>query len=453
MLLTLLAVVLLLAINGFFVAAEFALVKASGVRMQQLAAGNSGPAQLAVRIQGNLESYLAACQLGITMASLGLGWVGEPAVAALLEPLFAMMGLPDALLHTVAFLTGFLLFSSLHIVVGEQVPKTLAIRRAEPVSLWVAYPLHVSYLLVWPLNWLLNASSRSILAWLNIAETTHADVFNEAELKSLVSSSQEQGAIEDNKADMLHKILEFDQHPVARVMIPRAAVEMLDLAREPAANERIIAATGHSRFPLFDSRREDPLLGIVLAKKLYLAVLEGDADVWSHLEDFCVAPLVVPENQLVGALFEQMRGDRVHMAVVVDEYGEFAGIATLEDLLEEIVGEIEDEQDDTRNDVGPADIRRLGDGLWQIDGMTSLLDLNRELPFPLPTREDVNTLGGLLSAGLQRLPSAGDTLHVDPYQLTVKDMAGRRVGRVEVRQLSPADPADKAPVAHSVVGA
>lgn len=158
------AIVLLLAANGFFVAAEFALVKARSFRIESAAAAGSSAAQLTLRIQGNLEAYLAACQLGITMASLGLGWVGEPAVAALLEPLFHSMGMPEQVLHTAAFVTGFLIFSSLHIVIGEQVPKTFAIRQAEPVSIWVAYPLHFSYILVWPLNYLLNKASGSILS-------------------------------------------------------------------------------------------------------------------------------------------------------------------------------------------------------------------------------------------------------------------------------------------------
>ncbi|MBT8129656.1 MAG: DUF21 domain-containing protein, partial [Gammaproteobacteria bacterium] len=171
-------IIILLAANGFFVAAEFALVKARGFRIEALAAEGSAAARLTVRIQTNLEAYLAACQLGITMASLGLGWVGEPAVAALLEPLFHSLGMPDRILHTTAFIAGFLMFSSLHIVVGEQVPKTLAIRKAEPVSLWVAYPLHFSYLAVFPLNWMLNKASSMILGLLNVQEATHADVLS-----------------------------------------------------------------------------------------------------------------------------------------------------------------------------------------------------------------------------------------------------------------------------------
>ena len=205
-------------------------------------------ARLTLRIQANLESYLAACQLGITMASLGLGWVGEPAVAALLEPLFSMWGVPETVLHTAAFVIGFLIFSSLHIVIGEQVPKTFAIRRAEPVAVRCAYPLHATYLLVYPLNWLLNASSRSILSLFKVEEVSHADVLSNEELQGMVQTSGEHGEIEHNKADMLHNLFEFDQRNVGRVMIPRSSLNVLDVSTPPERNLAILRDSGHSRF-------------------------------------------------------------------------------------------------------------------------------------------------------------------------------------------------------------
>ncbi len=243
----LLAVVLLLVANAFFVAAEFALVKARGFRIESLASEGSAAARLTVRMQNDLDAYLAACQLGITMASLGLGWVGEPAVAALLEPLFHSLGMPEAMLHTSAFIVGFLIFSSLHIVIGEQVPKTFAIRRPEPVALWVAYPLRFSYLAVWPLNWLLNRASRGILRLFGVEEAGHGEVLSGDELQGLVATSKVHGEIWHDKAE----------------------------------------------------------------------------------------------------LFELMRVKRAQMALIIDEYGELAGAITLEDLLEEIVGEIHDETDES----------------------------------------------------------------------------------------------------------
>ena len=191
--LSLLAILLLLIANAFFVAAEFALVKAKGVRIDQLAEQGSSSARLNQRIRGDLEAYLAACQLGITMASLGLGWVGEPAVAGLLQPVFVSMGIEGDALHTVSFLLGFLIFSSLHIVVGEQVPKTFAIRQPEPVSLFIAYPLRGFYLFAFPLNWLLNRASGGILRAFGVEEATHGDVMTSDELKDLIGVSEEHG--------------------------------------------------------------------------------------------------------------------------------------------------------------------------------------------------------------------------------------------------------------------
>ena len=196
-------VVLLLAANAFFVAAEFALVKARGFRIDALVSEGRSGATMARKIQQDLEAYLAACQLGITMASLGLGWVGEPAVASILHPVFEFLQTPESMIHTTSFLVGFVIFSSLHIVVGEQVPKTFAIRQSEPVSLWVAYPLRAFYLLVYPLNWALNRASGGILALFNVEEATHADVFTDEELRGLILVSKEHGVIKGKKAEML----------------------------------------------------------------------------------------------------------------------------------------------------------------------------------------------------------------------------------------------------------
>lgn len=427
--LTFLSVVALLAINAFFVAAEFALVKARGVRIQQMASEGSRSARLTARIHGNLEPYLAACQLGITMASLGLGWVGEPAVAALLEPAFRLMGMSDAVLHTVAFFTGFLLFSSLHIVIGEQVPKTWAIRRAEHVSLLVAYPLRMAFLLAWPLNWALNLCSRKILHWLNVEEASHQEVFNDTELKDLVSTSHEHGVMESSKAAMLHNLLDFDQRNVAKIMIPRRAVAVLDLAADEVTNREVIAKSCHSRFPLIDTRQDGSLIGLVLAKELYLGALAGNDDIYNRLQDFARRPKVVPESQLIANLFDEMRSERVHLAGVVDEYGSFVGIVTMEDLLEEIVGEIEDEQDEMR---GEPWVEAGSSGTWQVNGMTSLLDLEREIGFPLTNAPDINTIGGIVLNELQRFPEPGDQVTIHGFRITVLNLTGRRIAKVEI---------------------
>ena len=438
----LIAVVLLLAANGFFVAAEFSLVKARNFRLEGLAEGGSASARLTLRIQANLESYLAACQLGITMASLGLGWVGEPAAAALLEPLFTKMGIPEPVLHTVAFVTGFLVFSSLHIVIGEQVPKTFAIRRAEPVAVWCAYPLHLTYLLVYPLNWLLNVSSRSILSLFNVEEVSHADVLSGKELQGLVQTSHEHGEIEVNKANMLHNLFEFDQRNVGRVMIPRSSMEVLDVSAPPENNLAIIRDSGHSRFPVIDADGDEEVLGIVLAKDLHTAVLSGETEPWRNLRTYCRDPLMVPESQKVSQLFESMRRHRAHMAFVIDEYGALAGMVTLEDLLEEIVGEIHDETD-VENKTGM--LHEIDAHSWRADGLLTLADIERAIGLKVPADLDANTLSGLLMQRLSRMPKAGDMAVEGEFRLTVESLIDNRVGQLLIERLTQDSAEDTSP--------
>ena len=436
----LVAVVLLLAANGFFVAAEFSLVKARGFRLEGVAQGGSASARMTLRIQASLESYLAACQLGITMASLGLGWVGEPAVAALLEPLFSWAGVPEQFLHTAAFLTGFLIFSSLHIVIGEQVPKTLAIRRAEPVAVWCAYPLHAAYMLVYPLNWLLNVSSRRILSLFNVEEVSHADVLSGEELKGLVATSREHGEIGRDKADMLQNMFEFDQRNVGRVMIPRNATNVLDVAAPPEDNLVVIRDSGHSRFPVIDTSGVEQVLGIVLAKDMHTAVLNGEHEPWRNLQAFCREPLMVPESQKVSQLFESMRQHRAHMALVIDEYGSLAGIVTLEDLLEEIVGEIRDETDVEDSSIT---LSKLEDNRWRAHGLLSLTDMERSIGLAVPDELGANTLSGLFMQRLWRMPGVGDTILEGNFRLTIESMEDNRVGLVLIESCA-ADGAETA---------
>jgi len=432
----LVAVVVLLAINGFFVAAEFALVKAKGFRIEALANEGHSAAKLTVRMQHNLESYLAACQLGITMASLGLGWVGEPAVAALLEPLFSSLGVPDAILHTTAFIVGFLIFSSLHIVVGEQVPKTLAIRKAEPVSLWVAYPLHMTYVVVYPLNWLLNASTSKILSLFNVSEATHGDIFSHDELKGIVATSGEHGELESDKAEMLRNMFEFDQRLVGRVMIPRTALKLLDISGDSEENLATLRDSGHSRFPLIDSANNEEILGIILAKDLYAAMLQDDKAPWTHLDSFVREPFIVPVSQKVARLFDVMRAKRAHMAIVADEYGGLIGIITLEDLLEEIVGEIEDETDSFHTSYA---ITPLGDNRWEADGLASLSDAERSIGLVVPDGLDANTLSGLCMNSLGEMPDIDDEVVEYGYRFIVQTVENHRVGKLLIEKLDMSD--------------
>ena len=429
---SLISVVFLLATNAFFVAAEFALVKARGFRIDALAEQGNASAMMTQKIQQNLEAYLAACQLGITMASLGLGWVGEPTIAALLEPVLSSFGLPEAMVHTIAFLTGFLIFSSLHIIVGEQVPKTFAIRKPEAMSLMVAYPLHWSYIAVYPFNWMLNKASGWVLKQFGVEEAGHGDILTGDEIKGLVKSSHEHGEIEFGKARMLRNLFEFDERRIGRVMIPIGSTYTLDIARNLNDNRKIIRESGHSRFPVIDSENNDEIKGLLLVKDIYSALLDGVKEPWSDLTKYCREPLVIPETQRVSKLFELMRVRRAHMAFVVDEYGQFNGIVTLEDLLEEIVGEIHDETDTEENTI---DIQNIAENKWEAYGLVSITDLGRATGYRPEDTMDANTISGLFLQKLQRMPKVQDSIEDRGYKFSILTIEDRHIGRVAIEKI------------------
>ena len=238
-LINVLLAICLLAANAFYVAAEFALVKSRGFRINAMAEEGRFGANLLQKMVENVEAYLACCQLGITMASLGLGWVGEPTVSALLEPLLLPVGMRESALHFTSFVTGFLVFSSLHIVVGEQVPKTVAIREPVPVSQWIAYPLHASFLLLYPLNWLLNATSRAILRMLGVSESSQSEILTDVEIEQLIEESAEHGRIEEGQAEYIQNVFRFGELQVSDVMVHRT--KMISVCADSAAYASLAA--------------------------------------------------------------------------------------------------------------------------------------------------------------------------------------------------------------------
>lgn len=423
---SLLAILLLLAANAFFVAAEFALVKVRGFQLDSGGAAPSAASRLSLRMHGNLDAYLAACQLGITMASLGLGWVGEPAVAALLEPALAKVGISGPALHTIAFILGFLIFSSLHIVVGEQVPKTYAIRKPAPVTLALAYPLHAFYLLVFPLNWALDRANAAILRLLGVRGGPHHEVITEDELSAIVDDSEAHGELEQKTADIIRKAFRFDDQTVREIMVPWVDAVKLRLSNSPADNQAIMLDTLHSRFPLLDANGN--VLGVLTAKDLMSAVLRTGEDPWANVQRFVRAPLIVPQSLLISSLLERMRSTRTHLAIVIDEHGTYIGIATLEDMLEEIVGEIEDEWDTEEVDVP---IEADGGG-WRASGQLSFAELEKALGVRLETSPGVTTIGGFIMAELERLPQEGDRVEAAGHEFVVTRMDDRRIRTVRI---------------------
>ena len=355
--------VLLLAANAFYVAAEFALVKSRGFRVRAMVGQNRFGARLLQGMMDNIEAYLACCQLGITMASLGLGWVGEPTVSALLGPLLTPLGMSEQALHFTSFLAGFLVFSSLHIVIGEQVPKTFAIRQPVPVSQWIAYPLYASYLLFYPLNWLLNNASRGILSLFGVQESSKHEILTDYEIEGLVEESAEHGVIESGEAEYIHNVFRFGDLAVSDVMVHRTAMVMVnaDLPAEELVRE--VLATEYTRIPLWRDKPEN-IIGVLHAKDLLRALRANDGDA-SRLDVASIAlpPWFVPEMRPISDQLKAFRRRKTHFALVVDEYGEVEGMVTLEDILEEIVGDISDE-----HDVVVAGVRTQPDGSPLDDG-------------------------------------------------------------------------------------
>ena len=420
-------ILLLLAANAFFVAAEFALVKVRGSRIAGMAEAGSARAKLTLRILRDLEAYLAACQLGITMASLGLGWLGEPAVAALLEPVLAAAGIDPSLLHPISFVVGFLVFSSLHIVVGEQVPKTFAIRKPEPMSIWVALPLHAFYLCCFPLNWMLNRASRAILRLFNVAEASHIEVYSGQELRGLIGASRRQGMMRKLESDMLGGILDLDEVEVGEIMTHRKDIVSLDVATPAAEAVRFVQEQPYTRYPIW---RGDPdtIVGVLHAKDLLAAVFrarQGQAEV--RIADLAVAPWFIPETTSLRHQLLAFRQRRAHLAVVVDEYGALQGIVTLEDIIEEIVGDISDEKD-----VEVSGIRPQPDGSVLVEGRVTLRDLNRQFDWQLPD-EDASTVAGLLISEARRIPEVGQSFAFHGFRFEVLRRQRHQITLLKIR--------------------
>lgn len=419
---------LLLAANAFYVAAEFALVKSRGFRVKAMVEQNRFGAHLLQTMMGNIESYLACCQLGITMASLGLGWIGEPTVSALLSPVLSPLGLSEATLHFVSFVAGFLVFSSLHIIIGEQVPKTLAIREPMPVSQWIAYPLYFSYLVFYPLSWCLNTASGAILRLMGVQEFSQHEILTDSEIEGLVEESAVHGKIESGEAEYIHNVFRLGELTVSDVMVHRTAMVMINADLPPEELVREVLATEYTRIPLWRDKSEN-IIGILHAKDLLRAIRAAEGDT-SRIDvtTIMLPPWFVPEMRPISQQLKAFRRRKTHFALVVDEYGEVEGLVTLEDILEEIVGDISDE-----HDVVVAGVRRQPDGSVVVDGSVPIRDLNRALDWHLPD-EEATTVAGLVIHEARSIPDRGQSFTFHGFRFRV---LRRERNRITALRISP----------------
>jgi CBS domain containing-hemolysin-like protein len=419
----LLAVAVLILLNGYFVAAEYALVTARKTRIQELAQQGSRRARAVLRIVSDPPRFIAAMQLGVTGTSLAIGALGEQALAEVFDPLFASL---------IAFGFAFLIITFLHVVVGELVPKGIALGYSERTALAVSAPVRGFFVAFKPLIWVLQRSSELILRGLGLQPPGgDVEVYSEAELKMLLSRSTEEGELEAQEQEMLYKVFDFADKEVSAVMVPRPEVVALSVELPP---EEALAAVIESPFTRYPVYREalDQIVGILHVRNLFSALVDrGMGGV--QLEQLLRPAHIVPETKDLAALLAEFRRTNQHMAIVVDEYGELEGIVTLEDLLEEIVGEIEDEFD-----LPDESVERMPDGKMRVHGTFPIDDFNEQFHRSLPI-EDYHTVGGLVFGMLGRAPSPGDQVEADGVRFTVLEVEGSRIERLEV-ELLPYEP-------------
>jgi CBS domain containing-hemolysin-like protein len=425
----------LVLLNGFFVAAEFALVKIRDTQLDPLVKQGNRRARKARHVLSNLDAYLGACQLGITLASLALGWVGEPVFAALLEPVFGWLQVSSPnVRHLLAAIIGFTVITFLHIVVGEQAPKFVAIKRPLPSSIWVAYPLHWFYRLTFPFIWVLNSASLWLLARLGIeASGGHGSDHSEDELRLMLGTSLTRDGGTQLGRDIVLNSLDLRQRRVRDIMRSRRDITSLDTRAPLAQCLRVAEESRFSRFPLCDAGNLERTFGVVHVKDLL--ALRQKPITGADLRAVARPLIFVPETARLERLLQLFLDRRLHMAFVVDEFGGTVGLVTLENILEEIVGQIQDEFDQER-----PRIEQTGPDQWLLDGSLPLFEVAELTGEPIDTSE-VNTVSGWLTRERGGFPKLGDELTHGAFRLTVAELAQYHVTRVRLERVIPETPA------------
>jgi len=399
------------AANGYFVAAEFAIVKVRATQLAELEAKGSKAATIGRHLTRELDAYLSATQLGITLASLALGWIGEPAFAHLIEPALRQYGtFAPALAHSISVSVAFVIISILHIVFGELVPKSLAIQKPIATTLWVAHLLRFFYIVMYPAIWLLNGTARFILRSIGVSPASEHDLAHSAEeLKMILSDSERAGVLSQPKKEIIEGVFQFSKRTARQIMVPRTDVVVLSTTNSIEQNLEVIRSSRHTRYPLCEGNL-DRTVGLIHVKDLFLAQLRGPG---RSLADLRRDILFVPENTTVEQLLDQFLAGKTHMAIILDEYGGASGIVSMENITEELFGQIQDEFDRERLEVEP-----LGDGRYRVRGDYLIEDLAGRLKVDVgePAEE---TVGGYVVANLDREVQPGDRCSLGPLEIEV----------------------------------
>jgi putative hemolysin len=440
-------VLFLVAANAFFAAAEFALVSVRDTRIQELIEARRIGARIVQKLHRNLDEVVNGVQLGITIVSLTLGWIGEPIVAHIVEASRFIREVPHAMVyaHGIAIVVAFSLITCMHVILGELVPKSLALQRSEQVALAVAAPMEVFLTLTRPLLFLMSRAAGSVLRAFGSRRIQQGPVHSPDELKLIVTASRQFGQIPSFQEEMIHQALELDSITVREVMVPRPDIFSLsgDLTLDEALKR--VVEEQHSRIPVFDPQSgPEHIIGVLYSKDLMRWIrlrLTGNSaqSVAGRISNMKINQimhdvLVVPETKVLIELLTEFRERKRHLAVVVDEFGSTAGVITVEDILEQLVGEIEDEFD-----VVHADQELAGgaDESLSLEGSTSIRDLESQYDLPLPRDRGFETLAGFVLAQLQKIPRTGEAFEYEDRRFVIAEMDGHRIARVKIEKLQP----------------
>ena len=419
-------ILVLVLLNGFFVAAEFALVKIRGSQLDALVEEGRRGAGLARHLTTNLEAYLSASQLGITLASLALGWVGEPWMAQLIQPAFSLVGIhSEQIVRVVSFIIAFSLITSFHIVLGEQAPKIVAIRKPVPMTLAVARPLHFFYVIFKPAIWFLNSASNSLLRHVFRIEpvSEHELAHSEEELRVILGESEKAQEVSSLGREILINALDMRDRVVRDITTPRGDVIFLNTEATFDENLKTAQESRHTRFPLCEGHL-DNTIGLVHIKDLLKLLREAKPDLPSIRRDL----LHVPEMMALEKLLTFFLSKHAHLALVVDEFGGTTGIVTLDNVLEELVGDIQDEFDAEK-----PELRRVSEDEFVIEGSLGLYELKDLMGLEIES-DEVSTVGGYVTHLIGHLPKKGETAKIEDYLVTITETDGRRVVRLQFKR-------------------
>ncbi|CAH0347225.1 hemolysin family protein [Bacillus sp. CECT 9360] len=422
-------VVILIALTAFFVASEFAIVKVRSSRINQLVEEGHRNALAAKKVTTRLDEYLSACRLGITVTALGLGWLGEPTVEQLFRPLFERMELNDSAAHLLSFFIAFFFMTYIHVVVGELAPKTAAIQKAEQITLLFAKPLILFYRILFPFIWVLNGSARVLTGLFGLKPASEKEVaHSEEELRMILSDSYESGEINQSEFKYVNKIFEFDERIAKEIMVPRTAMITIEKDIHLPEIIDIIQKEKFTRYPVTDGDK-DNVIGMVNIKTLYIATITEKNAATLKVEDFMTPIIRVLEKSPIHDLLLKMQKEGTHMAILSDEYGGTAGLVTVEDILEEIVGEIRDEFDQDERPL----IQKLKENHYIFDAKMLIHEVSDTLGIEMP-EQDIDTLGGWILTEKSDV-QMDDVLEFGGYLFKVKELDGHHILYVEVESI------------------